>query len=409
MDEAYLQRIQNVLARYPNNSLFPEYRKGANTCPHCKKKNKFYVYDTGVKCYSRSCKLHKYRDLIKFYGEQKGLSYNQSLLELEGQLGLSANSLDKRNEVLIEALNIYHHFLFQPESKEALQYLLGRGFLKEFLMTSMIGYAPPYNVLQAYGLEKKDLNENYLLDYKGNDYFRNRIIFPIYARDGNLVHLNGRYMGDIPKDKEGDDVFPRFKCSKSINRFKITDFLLLEQNIKSYVKKKKVFLTEGCTDTFTLYQYGLPVLGLMGIQKLASHYYKLKDFDIIYCIFDNDRFPIDHEFFPNQYKSWSVILPNLIDLQHMLPNTQFKVWTVPTELGQDLNDYFNQGKYKANISRIYKESVDLLDFLIEEYKYDFSKHIEIAKLFKLKNKNLDQLNKVIPKDYSYTDYLLKVI
>lgn len=409
MNEQYLQRIQNVIARYPSNTLFPEFVKGANQCPSCNKRGKFYVYDNGVKCFSSSCDLHKFRDVIKFNADRKGISYHQSLLELEKVAGLKQNEFDDRHKTLTEVLNVYHHYLFLPEAKEALQYLLNRGFLKEFLMHYMIGYAPPFNVLQAYGLNKQELIENKLLDNRHNDYFRNRIIFPIYSRTGQLMHLNGRYLGDISLDCDGEPVHPRYKCTKTVKNNKITQFLLLEQNINTYIKRKKVILTEGCTDTFTLYQYGLPVLGMMGVERLSSHYYKLKDIPTVYCVFDNDRFDLDHPLYPNQYKSWSRILPSLIDLQMLLPDTDFRIWTVPPELGKDINDYFKQGTFKQNIKRLYEDSVDLLDFLLEEYKYDFSRHIEIARLFKIKNKDLDKLNNIIPKDFSYTDYLLKIL
>jgi len=409
LNEEYKQRIQNILNIYSGNSLFPDLKKGANTCPECHKRNKFYLYDTGVKCFSTKCSLNKFKDIINFYAYRNNYSYNEALLELENNAGINNSKIyDERNEFLTHIISIYNNYLFSKEGKVAINYLKKRGFLSEFLETYMIGYAPSFNLLKLYDVDKTLLKKHNLVDEYGNDYFRNRIIFPIYSRNNKLVHLNGRYINDIPKDDTGEDLISRYKCSKTY-KTKITQYLLFENNLNNYKNKKTVILTEGCTDSFTLYQYGIPVLGMLGIEKLSSHYFKFKDLKQIICVFDNDRFPLDHPIYPNQYKSWSRILPELINLQHMLPNLNFKVWMVPPELGKDINDYFLNYSYKKAIKNIYNSSIDLLDFLIEEYKYDFSKHIELAKLCKLKDKDLSILTEVIPKDYSCIDYLMKLV
>lgn len=410
MDDQYKQRIQAVLNNYQISDIAPFLSKGANQCPACSKKSKFYVYSTGVKCYSSSCELHKYRDLISFYGYLNHLTYHEALLALEKTSGLNNHNYDERHDLLNQILYIYSYYLFSKEGEQALRYLISRGFSKEYLQLARIGYAPFTNALKLHGIDKNQLVKNKLISSNESDYFKNRIIFPVYSRHKKLVHLIGRYVGSVPSDEDGNDLIPRYKNSKSV-KHKSTDFLLFENNLSIYEKRQKVILTEGCTDTFTLNQYGVPVLGMLGIEKLSNHYYKLKNLKKIYCVFDNDRFPIDHPVYPNQYKSWSRILPELIDLQFCLPDIDFYIWMVPSNKGKDINDYFtkSEGTTKYKINCIYNKAVPLIDFLISEYKYDFSKHITILRLIKLKNRDPQLLGSVIPTDYSPIDYLMKLI
>lgn len=411
MDDQYKQRIQTVLSQITISDIAPQLSQGANQCPACHKKGKFYVYSTGMKCYSSSCELHKYRDLIGFYGYLNHLSYHEALVTLEKSKGLSNLDYDQRHQLLNQVLTIYNHYLFNVEGQEALRYLNDRGFSNEYLQLSRIGYAPVSNVLKLHGIDKRDLMKQQLCSITGNDYFKNRIIFPVYSRHKKLVHLIGRYVGNVPLDKDGDELYPRYKNSRSVQH-KSTDFLLFENNLSVYENKRGLaILTEGCTDSFTLNQYGLPVLGMLGIEKLANHYYKLKNLKQIYCVFDNDRFDIDHPVYPNQYKSWSRILPELVDLQFCLPHIDFYIWMVPSSFGKDLNDYFlnTSGSNKSKADYIFNESISLTDFMISEYKYDFSKHITLMRLIKLKGGDLKALEAVIPPDYSPTDYLMKVV
>lgn len=410
MDEQYKQRIQNVLSSCDISDIAPYLSKGANQCPSCNKKGKFYVYPTGVKCYSSSCDLHKYRDLISFYGYLNHLTYHEALLVLEKKGGLVVDNYNDRHQLLNQLLSIYSYYLFSTEGKEALRYLNSRGFTNEYLQLARIGYAPLSNVLKLHGIDKKELIKQKMISSNETDYFKNRIIFPVYSRHKKLVHLIGRYVGAVPTDEDGNDLIPRYKNSKSVSH-KSTDFLLFENNLSVYESRNRVILTEGCTDSFTLNQYGIPVLGMLGIEKLSNHYYKLKNIKKIYCIFDNDRFDINHPVYPNQYKSWSRILPELIDLQFCLPHTDFYIWMVPTDKGKDINDYFikSEGSAKTKVNFIFKKAVSLIDFLIQEYKYDFSKHITILRLIKLKNSDPALLESVIPSDYSPIDYLMKVI
>src|SRR4051812_312570 len=155
----------------------------------------------------------------------EGLSFQEASLRLADKanidLGMSISTIGIPKSVsddvkqMIDAHNLlskfYHHLLVNTkEGQSALEYLLERGFTSESIDKFQIGYA-----LNSWDFDYKFLmNKNFhpeLMEKAGLiikrdqdggffDRFRDRIMFPIYDRNGQTIAFSGRSLGEgIPK------------------------------------------------------------------------------------------------------------------------------------------------------------------------------------------------------------------
>ena len=67
--------------------------------------------------------------------------------------------------------------------------------------------------------------------------------------------------------------------------------LVFEDKLDSYVSvSDTLILVEGYPDSFTLYQQGFHVVGLLGLEALSKQASKFSKFSKVICVFDNDKF-----------------------------------------------------------------------------------------------------------------------
>ncbi|MDR2685990.1 MAG: DNA primase [Rickettsiales bacterium] len=111
-------------------------------------------------------------------------------------------------DIMAEAAQIYSQALFQPEGKQALEYLRGRGFTDEMIGKYQLGFAPKGNKIAAKfaGRDRKLLLSTGIVrpsntpggaDY---DFFRGRVMFPILDAKNRVIAFSGRSMdGEEPK------------------------------------------------------------------------------------------------------------------------------------------------------------------------------------------------------------------
>nr|WP_263325695.1 DNA primase [Neobacillus sp. Marseille-Q6967] len=100
----------------------------------------------------------------------------------------------------------YHHLLVNTkDGQHALEYLLERGFTRESIDKFQIGYSlSSWDFVYKF-LSKRDFNSEEMekagliikreKDGTYFDRFRNRIMFPIYDRNGNTIAFSGRTLG----------------------------------------------------------------------------------------------------------------------------------------------------------------------------------------------------------------------
>lgn len=422
LDTDLQQRLENLERFLGISDICAVSGEGSSICPSCGKK-KFSVWDNKrAKCWSNHCKLNNNKggvyNLVSLYQilnnyEESGKGYFQSLLDLEKRAGInSCTSLLKNSRSLFleECLELYQWALHSAEGKEAKEYLIKRGFSEQSIKEYGIGYAPNAYFLRGFDeINLVKLKEEKLL-YYNKEYFDNRIIFPIRDLQGDLVHFVGRYLGDVPKDEDGEDVVPRYKDTQAVKNILGTKaYLAFEHLIPQYTKSNidTLYIAEGFPDTFSLIQRGFCAVGLLGLEKLVSHKEKFRNFDQIIAIFDNDFYPKSHTKYPLQYKSWRKIIPQLIEIQKALPNLKIYTWMVPHEEVKDINDWLivnhqlSQEEIKEIINR---EKKNLVLQLIEKWGDDISKHRILLELISLTGIGKTKLQNYIiesnPLDYA---------
>lgn len=167
------------------------------------------------------------------------------------------NTIISGNEL---AAKLYHHILVNSEQgKDAIQYLKQRGFTKEMITNFAIGFAPDSWETLTNFFEKRnvplDLMEQVGLlarrDFDGKrfDRFRNRIMFPIWNKDGKVIGFGGRVLGnEQPKYLNSSD-------SKIFNKSQIVYGLHIAR--PEIRKKSEAVLFEGYVDVISAWQAGV--------------------------------------------------------------------------------------------------------------------------------------------------------
>ena len=203
---------------------------------------------------------------INFIMELENLSFREAVEVLAKRAGMEAPDsggpdagMRARREKLLElnrqAARAFHHWLWQPEGAQGLDYLQRRGLSKGTLTRFGLGYAPDGwdNLIRAMagqGYDKRDLLDAGLAvnnkDGRIYDRFRSRVIFPIIDVRGSVIGFGGRVMDNsTPKYLNSPDT-PVY--NKSRNLFAL--------NIAKKSKAGRVILTEGYMDTISLHQAG---------------------------------------------------------------------------------------------------------------------------------------------------------
>lgn len=420
----YKERVHNILSSVHIADICNVRSYGSSTCPLCGGVGKFSVWNnTHYKCWRSSCALNEGGDTIALYRAlNPSISFTEALKSLEATGNIfyekSSKGLKERSRVLEACLDKYSYYL--QHSTKALEYMAGRGFSAESCLKYGIGFAPSFNSLRAAGLDAKVLEQQGLLK-EGREYYVNRIIFPIYDQEGHLVHFTGRYLGDVPLDEAGEPRLPRYKDSQAVaSLIQGTKSYLVFENYLSGYRDDYLVVAEGYPDALSLKDCGIQTVGLLGLEKLTQQATKLSKFKKVICVFDNDFFDIDHPTHPLQYKSWIRIIPQLVELQMILPNTEFLTWMVPSLLRtksgpplecKDLNEWVVKS---ALSSKDIKSTIDtgatsLITSLIEQRGADVSNHHMLIKLVAATGRGKEELNKFISPLLSPIDYALSAL
>ena len=414
MDQAFLERLDNVNEAVPWSDIIDGVysNRGTITCPFCLRKGKGYLYEHYFKCFSSRCEEKGGK--VNVHQKLNNLTFMEALTDLENKTNLDfqtqQDEFGKRSEVLSEVLDAYvHEMNAHPEVTE---YLVSRGFDPGFIEQEQIGYAATTSILRGYGLNMNALRRHDLVRRYG-DFFNNRIIFPVYNTNGYLTHMTGRYFpGHTEEWKYLDS--PAIPIVGSCK-----DYLLFEKHIPFYNNNDKpLFLVEGVPDSYILKQCGANVVGLMGLQKIIKQTGKLQGFSKIIAVFDNDRFDLNHPVYPGQFKSWRVVMNQLIDLQIYF-GKEVEVFTAMVPEGRtfnnkpvkDVNDlYLSMDCNGSNmIEFLESEAMDIVERHITFNKGDFSSHKTALKLISATSRGKRLLEKFIPEDLTTIEYALKVL
>lgn len=243
-------------------------REWTACCPfHKEKTPSFFVNDEKGFYHCFGCGMHG--DHIGFLIESQGLSFMDSVKTLADEAGLTIpemrpeeiereKSRRSLNEVMELVTKFYEVTLRGPEGEVARTYLQSRGINADTVKKFRLGFAKDGALSAA--MAQRNISEDTLIELgllrrydnrpKPVEVFRDRLMFPITDRQGNVNAFGGRLLG------RGE---PKYLNSPETALFKKGRQLYgLAQARRAAFDSKHVIVTEGYMDVIALSQAGLP-------------------------------------------------------------------------------------------------------------------------------------------------------
>lgn len=206
-------------------------------------------------------------DIFTFVMKRDNLSFPEAVETLALKAGIdrtkkvTKQEFSQKKKVLtinLEAAKYYYQRLSNTSNK-ALDYLSKRNISIETAKKFQLGFADEsWDSLVEYMLKKgytpRDLETAGLAKRSENtnkyfDLFRNRLIFPIFAYNGDVVGFGGRVL---------DDGNPKYLNSPETDIFsKRKNLYGLYQAKEAIRKSNQIILVEGYIDCIKLHQYGI--------------------------------------------------------------------------------------------------------------------------------------------------------
>jgi DNA primase len=304
--------IQSLLARVDIVDVVDRYVKlkkaGANfqaCCPfHTEKTPSFTVSPSKQFYHCFGCGAHG--NAIGFLMEYSGLAYPEAIRALAETVGMEVPEtrapLDRAKATqaqglatrMMEALSYYRAQL--KKSKEAIDYLKGRGLSGEIAARYGLGYAPDgwqnlESVFTDYATA--DLKDTGLvIDTEADeasgkksrryDRFRHRVMFPILDARGNVIGFGGRVIGAGEPKYLNSPETPLFEKGRELYG--------LYQARRTIRDRNEVIVVEGYMDVVALAQHGVEnAVATLGTATTPNHVQKLLKMadNVVFC-FDGD-------------------------------------------------------------------------------------------------------------------------
>lgn len=239
-------------------------------------------------------------DVFNFAMETMGLDFTEAVEVLAQRAGITLTEdpgatrrRDERRrlvDVNRQALAFFHRRLISsPDGGHARAYLRSRGYDAEVVDEFELGYAPEGSTalvseLRAAGVPDAVMVEAGVARRGGglDDYFRDRLIFPIRDIRGDVVGFAGRNLG-------GDG--PKYLNTAETSLYHKARVLYGLDRARSHIGRLGyAVVVEGYTDVIALHQAGLPVgVATCGTALGEGHFDLLRRFtDRVILAFDAD-------------------------------------------------------------------------------------------------------------------------
>lgn len=245
---------------------------------------------------------------------------------------------------------------YQTQLKQtplAQEYLKKRGLSPEIIQTLRLGFAPAgkFNLKKIFSTDSemlKKLTTLGLLNQSQNDYFFQRILFPIRNKKGQVIAFGGRVLGEgMPKYLNSPDT-PLFHKSYEL-------YGLFEAR-QACRKLDQMIVVEGYMDAATLIQYDIKnVVATLGTATTLYHIQTLLRYttEIIFC-FDGDS--------AGQRAAWRALTTAL---PLMRDGLQIRFLSLPK--GEDPDTFLRQ-RGKDTFLTLLSKATPLDEFLFAELR-----------------------------------------
>ena len=275
-------------------------REYTGLCPfHNEKTPSFTVNEAKGFYHCFGCGAHG--DIIKFEMDANGLTFMDAIEKLGHKVGMalpklsheSKEQVEKRNsayDIMEMACKFFEKNLRLTGGQEALNYLYGRGFDDAIIAKFRLGFAPNNNGLKAQlsskGISEQEMAELGLLTIpegrRSHDFFRNRVMIPIFDKRGKVIAFGGRVMdGSQPKYLNSPEtpVFNKRRVLYNLNNARDAGY-----------EAKNLIICEGYMDVIAMDKYGISYavapLGTALTEDQIAEAWKVVQEPI--CCFDGD-------------------------------------------------------------------------------------------------------------------------
>ena len=243
-------------------------REYTGLCPfHNEKTPSFTINEAKGFYHCFGCGAHG--DIIRFEMDANGLSFMDALEKLAHKAGISMPKFSKENSLEVQkkqslydvmelATSFFERQLKMPVGAKGLEYFYNRGVDDALIKKFRLGYAPDQNALKAY-LKSKDVNEFDMAELglivmpqdKGkiaHDFFRNRVMIPIFDKQNRVVAFGGRILGDGQPKYLNSPETTLFNKRKMLYNYNFA-------RDKAY-ENKRLIICEGYMDVIALDKFG---------------------------------------------------------------------------------------------------------------------------------------------------------
>ncbi len=275
--------IQDLVSEYVDLKRAGQNYKGL--CPfHSEKTPSFMVNPSKQIFHCFGC--GKGGDIFSFIMNYENMTFNEAMSFLAGKAGVkieaSRRDPDKGvKEILLavheEALRFFAANL--KESKHALSYLAERGIKPETIEQFSLGYSKGekdalLKHLRAAGYSDGQLRASglaYFGDGEAHDFFRDRLIFPIFDLRGKVVAFGGRTLSSSKN-------VPKYLNSPENPLFKKSETCYALNTAKSHIAQKGYsIVVEGYFDVIVCHQFGFTnAIAPLGTALTPGHLKRLR-------------------------------------------------------------------------------------------------------------------------------------
>lgn len=315
-------------------------------------------------------------NVISFVMKYKNLSFVDAVKVLASRVNISidfengkTDPRQKKRDLLYKInkeVGKYYFTNLQKES-EIKEYFYRRGLTEKTIRSFGLGFAKDgwretLGFLKSLKLTEEVIKETGLVVFNDEkkvsyDRFRNRVIFPVFDVNGNVIGFGGRVL---------DDSKPKYLNSPETAVFdKGTNLYGLNFAIKNKIEDRTIIMVEGYMDCISLHQYGITnAVASLGTALTPGQGKLLRKYaDTIIISYDADL---------AGQKATLRGLEILIDV-----GLEVRVLTIPK--GKDPDEFIRVNGKEA-FKKLLDDAKQLIDYRIDLAKVgiDFSKEKDLA-------------------------------
>ncbi len=289
----------------------------------------------------------EFKDALRYVFDRSGLPESDWQQNQEKSFEDVKRDKEKKDaqDVFEKVVDIYHTNILEKENEKVLSYLTNRGLKQETINTWKIGYSPNAwqfieNKISSPLLEKVGIVKS--KDGKRYDFFRDRIIFPIFDIQSNAIAISARIV---------DQGEPKYLNSPDTILFNKSETLYGLDKAKEGIRKfKYAILVEGQMDLLLCHQEGFNnAVATSGTALTDKHLQMLRRYtNNLMLIYDADKAGLNAT-----VKAWTLAL-----------KYGFEVKTAVLSQGEDPASLLLKDK-KAFLN-IIKKATHVIDFVISQ-------------------------------------------